>query len=281
MTSLLVWSWLAVSCIVVQGAENRSAVDGPGNTRTCTDADLAARESLTTLGIAARAGIASPTRAPWIDANGWRFLRRPDAKYVYTVPAGKAALAAAEAFAYGVDAALKIDPGDAQSLAAMLTFLAGVPPTDLPPVADFAVVDDGSPITGEVMNLLVRRNLLFQVVREPSTRLPITVAVGSAEYPRAEAADPSAFAQKIRRQLTDERRALRIYGSGVVSGRLTGDGTRTRLDLLNYGGRDIEGLRIRLRGAFRPGTARIAGVGSVALADQSVADGATEFSLPR
>src|SRR5262245_65526895 len=91
----------------------------------------------------------------------------------------------------------------------MLTFLAGVPPTDLPPVADFAVVDDGSPITGEVMNLLVRRNLLFQVVREPSTRLPITVAVGSAEYPRAEAADPSAFAQKIRRQLKIGRASWR------------------------------------------------------------------------
>src|SRR5262245_38991385 len=163
-----------------------------------------------------RAGIASPTRAPWIDANGWRFLRRPDAKYVYTVPAGKAALAAAEAFAYGVDAALKIDPADAQPLGAMLNFLADVPAADLPPVADLAVVDDGSPITGEVMNLLVRRNLLFQVVREPSTRLPITVAVGSAEYPRAEAADPSALAQKIRRQLTDERRSLRIYGSEVV-----------------------------------------------------------------
>src|SRR5262245_28037040 len=120
MLSLLLPLALAVPCVVVPpGAEPRSAIDAAGITRLCTDADLAGREPLATLGIAARAGVASPTRAPWIDANGWRFLRRPGAKYVYTVPAGKAALAAAEAFAYGVDAALKIDPADARSLAAM------------------------------------------------------------------------------------------------------------------------------------------------------------------
>jgi hypothetical protein len=272
---------LAVLCVYVTPGASHAAIDAAGITRICSDADLAGRESLATLGIAARAGVASPTRSPWIDANGWRFIRRPAAKYVYTVPAGKAALAAAEAFAYGVDAALKIDPADAGALAAMLTFLDAVPPVDLPPVADLAVVDDGSPITGEVMNLLARRNLLFQVVQTPSTQFPITIAVGSAAYPRTDAADPSAFAQKIRRQLTDERRALRIYGSEVVIGRLTGDATRIRLQLLNYGGRDIEGLRIRLRGAYRPGAARVSRAGSIPLADHVVADGATEFSLPR
>src|SRR5262245_57992886 len=119
MTSLLV---TLLACVAVaSGTENRAALDRAGIKTVCTDADLAGREPLTTLGIAARAGVASPTRAPWIDANGWRFLRRPTAKYVYTVPAGKAALAAAEAFAYGVDAALTIDPADAGSLAAMLT----------------------------------------------------------------------------------------------------------------------------------------------------------------
>jgi hypothetical protein len=272
----------AVLCVyIAPGAESRAAIEAAGITRICTDADLAGRESLTTLGIAARAGVASPTRSPWIDANGWRFIRRPGAKFVYTVPAGKAALAAAEAFAYGVDAALKIDPADARSLAAMLTFLDAVPPADLPSIADLAVVDDGSSITGEVMNLLARRNLLFQVVKEPTPRFAINIAIGSAEYPRADAVDPSAFAQKIRRQLTDERRALRVYGSEVVIGRLTGDATRIRLQLLNYGGRDIEGLRIRLRGAYRPDQARVAGAGTIPLADHIVADGATEFSLPR
>ena len=99
--------------------------------------------------------------------------------------------------------------------------------------------------------------------------------------PREEASDPSAFALKIRRQLTDEERSLRVYGSEVVIGRLTGDTQRVRLHLINYGGREIEGLRIRLRGAYRNGEAYIAGAGRVALNDQVVAEGATEFSLPR
>jgi hypothetical protein len=163
----------------------------------------------------------------------------------------------------------------------MLTFLEGLPAADLPSVADLAVVDDGSEATGEVMNLLARRNLLFEVVRAPSARFRINIALGTAGYSRAEAADPSAFALKIRRQLTDDQRTLRIYGSEVVIGRLTGDGKRNRLHLLNYGGRDIDGLRIRLRGAYRGVEAHVAGAGRLQLDDFVVADGATELTLPR
>jgi hypothetical protein len=130
------------------------------------------------------------------------------------------------------------------------------------------------------MNLLARRNLLFQVVQAPSG-FRINIAVGSAAYPRAEASDPSAFALKIRRQLTDEERSLRVYGSEVVIGRLTGDAQRVRLHLINYGGREIEGLRVRLRGAYRGGEAYVAGAGRLALQDHVVADGVTEFSIPR
>jgi hypothetical protein len=122
---------------------------------------------------------------------------------------------------------------------------------------------------------------LFQVVQAPSPRFRINIAVGTAAYPREDAADPSAFAQKIRRQLTDEQRVLRVYGSEVVIGRLTGDATRIRLHLLNYGGREIEGLRIRVRGAYRAGEARVAGAGRLPLEDHVVAEGATEFSVPR
>ena len=61
----------------------------------------------------------------------------------------------------------------------------------------------------------------------------------------ADAADPSGFALKIRRQLTDERRRLRIFGSEVVVARMTGDASRVRIQLLNYGNRDIAGLRVR------------------------------------
>jgi hypothetical protein len=249
--------------------------------RSITEAELAAREALPTPGVTARAGLASPTRSPWIVANGWRFMRTPAAKFVYTVPAGKGALAAAEAFAYGADAILKVDPADLGSVGTMMTFLEALPAVDLPPVADLAVVDDGSATTGEVMNLLARRNLLFQVVQTPSPRSRINIVIGSAAYPREQAGDPSAFAQKIRGQLTDEQRTLRVYGSEVVICRLTDDGQRMRLHLLNYGGRDIEGLRVRVRGTYRNGEAHVAGSGRLPLEDQVVTDGATEFSLPR
>jgi hypothetical protein len=283
-----------------QGIESRGALEAAAIKRLCvppdqvdtwrragltvspiTEAELAAREPLPTPGVTARAGLASPTRSPWIVANGWRFMRAPAAKYVYTVPAGKGALATAEAFAYGADTVLKVDPGDLGSVGTMITFLDGLPAADLPPVADLAIVDDGSPLTGEVMNLLARRNLLFQVVQAPLPRFRVNIVMGSAAYPREEAGDPSAFAQKIRGQLTDEQRTLRVYGSEVVICRLTGDGQRMRLQLLNYGGRDIEGLRIRVRGTYRSGDAYVAGAGRIPLQDQIVADGATEFSLPR
>ena len=273
---------LSVPCVYWgQGVESRAPLEAVGIKRFCTEADLVSREPLPTPGITARAGLASPTRSPWIVANGWRFTRNPGTKYAYDVPAGKATLAAAEAFAYGGDAILKIDPADMSNLGEMVTFLEGLPAADLPVVADLAVVDDGSAITGEVMSLLARRNLLFEVVKAPSARFRINIAVGSSGYPREEAADPSAFALKIRRQLTDAQRALRVFGSEVVICRLTGDAERVRLHLINYGGREIEGLRIRLRGVFRNGEARVAGVGRVPLQDHIVADEATEFSVPR
>jgi hypothetical protein len=246
-----------------------------------SEAELAAREALPSPGLAPRAGLASPTRSPWIVANGWRFTRHPGTKFVYDVPAGKAALAAAEAFAYGADVVLRIDPADVGTLGAMLTFLEALPAVDLPTVSDLAIVDDGSAMTGEAMNLLARRNLLFQVVQAPSARFPLNIRIGTPEYPREEAADPNAFALKIRRQLTDEKRALRVYGSEVVIGRLTADAGRARLHLINYGGREIEGLRIRLRGSYGDAEVHVAGAGRLAPQDQVVAEGATEFSVPR
>jgi hypothetical protein len=300
MTALLL---LAVSLPCVywrQGIETRAMLEAAAIKRLCVaperaeawraagftvtalgESELASREVLPSPGTAPRAGLASPTRSPWVVANGWRFTRHPGTKYVYDVPAGKAALAAAEAFAYGADAVLRIDPADLKTLGEMLSFLEALPAVDLPTVSELAIVDDGSAITGEVMNLLARRNLLFQVVQSPSAQFPLTIRIGTPEYPREEAADPNGFALKVRRQITDAQRTLRVYGSEVVICRVTGDAGRARLHLVNYGGREIEGLRIRLRGTYGDGEALVSGAGRLPLQDQVVADGATEFTVPR
>jgi hypothetical protein len=292
---------VALPCVYWrQGIETRARLEAAAIKRLCvpperadswrtagftvtplSEAELASREALPSPGTAPRAGLASPTRSPWIVASGWRFTRHPGTKYVYDVPAGKAALAAAEAVAYGADVVLKIDPADVGTLGEMLTFLEALTAVDLPTVSELAIVDDGSAITGEVMNLLARRNLLFEVVQAPSQRFPVTIRIGTPEYPREEAADPSGFVLKIRRQLTDELRALRVYGSEVVICRLTGEAGRARLHLINYGGREIEGLRIRLRGTYADGEALVSGAGRLPLQDHVVAGGATEFSVPR
>jgi hypothetical protein len=162
-----------------------------------------------------------------------------------------------------------------------MSFLSHLPPSDLPDLADLAVVDDGSATVGEVLNLLVRRNLLFRIVKGESAQFRVNVRLGTPEYPQDSAADPSALALKIRRRLGDAQRSLRIFGSEVVIGRLTGDGRRTRLHLLNYGGRDIEGVRVRLREAPPEGEAQVAGRGRVALEDRAVVDEGTEFTVPR
>ena len=246
-----------------------------------TTAAFAARERLHAPGFAAQTDVASPTRSPWVFTNGWRFIRRRPGSYSYDVPPGKAALAAAEAYAYDADAALKVDPADLEDLGRLSSFLADVPASDLPDVGDLAVVDDGSPLTGEVMNLLIRRNLLFVAARAPRPEYRINVRLGTKEFPKEAAADPSAFARRIRTLLGDDQRSLRLYGSEVVIARLTAAPGRVRLHLLNYGGRSVDGLRVRLRGSYPAGEARVSGLGRVPLEDHVVAEGATEFTLAR
>lgn len=244
-------------------------------------AERSARTLLPPPGIVPQSRRVSATASPWIATNAWRFLREPRGRWRYELPAGRAALGAAEAFAYGADALLEVDPADLGELGRMLAFLAALPPVELAPLADFGVVDDGTPLVAEVINLLLRRNLVFASLRAPDARYALNVQLGSPEYPLKDAADPSAFAQKIRLKLGDERRSLRLYGSEGVVARLTGDGGRRALHLVNYGGRDLEGLRVRVRGAFAEGSGHVSGTGRVALEERVVLDGFTEFSLPR
>jgi hypothetical protein len=163
----------------------------------------------------------------------------------------------------------------------MLGFIKNLTGENYPPVADIGVVDDKSPETGEVMNLLARRNLLFKVVAAPAPQFRVNIELGSKEYPKAESADPSVFAQKIRQRLGDENRSLRVYGSETVICRLTGDGARARLSLLNYSGREVDGLRLRLRGNYGRVEARAFGLGRVEPEDLVNDETAIEFSVPR
>jgi hypothetical protein len=178
---------------------------------------------------------------------------------------------------------LKIDPADLTEAGAMLAFIKNLPGDNYPPIADIGVIDDGSAETGEVMNLLTRRNLLFKIVAAPVSQLRVNIKLGSKEYPQADAADPSEFAQKIRRRLGDENRSLRVYGTETVICRLTGDGARARLSLLNYGAREVAGLRVRVRvrGGYRRVEAHAFGFGRVEPEDFVNDETAVEFSISR
>ena len=115
MTALL---WLAaLPCLYwTQGVESAPALKKAAVERLCvpagqeeawrkagftavplSDTDLALRETVAAPGLRPRADRASATRSPWVFTNGSRFLKDPAGKFVYDLPAGKAALAAARA----------------------------------------------------------------------------------------------------------------------------------------------------------------------------------------
>jgi hypothetical protein len=222
------------------------------------------------------------TSVPWIEANGWHFLQGVERAWYKDVPAGRAALAAAEAYSYGVDAVLDVKPDDIASFGAMLQFLKTLPSAEGQPLADIGFVNDGSPEAQEAMKLLERRNLLFRAVQQPDPQLDLNVQIGSAEFPREGAANPHQFAVQVRQKLTDDRRLLRIFGSDVVLGHVATVGDATRVHLLNYGPRGtVDRLRIRVEGSFSSAKLASFGTDDTAVLDLTVRDGATEFTVPR
>ncbi len=250
--------------------------------RGIAETDLAKLQRVAVPRLAGRGNVASATRRPWIDANGWVFTKYPTGKFIYDeLPVGKAGLAAAEAYAYGVDALLKIGRDDLTAAARTISELRRLPVESLPVVADFTVVDNNSPQIDEVLNLLTRRNLLYRIVPAPIASYPINIRLGSKDYPEADAADPSAFAQSIRLKIGDENRSLRVYGSEIIIARLTGDGSRGRVHLLNYSGRQAEGLRVRIRGNYRSGTLTAPGLEGQSLEDQLIEKGIFEATIPK
>lgn len=231
-------------------------------------------------GVEYKMDVAAATSLPWVDANGWRFVRDRSHAYYYNVPWRKATLAAAEAFANGINAAVHLDPRDLAAFGKMQTFLRTIETSPLPVMANIGIIDDGSDETGEVMNLMARRNLLFRVVPAPDADCDLNVQIGTKEFSTDDAADPFAFATLVRKKLTDEKRLVRLYGSEVVLARVNGDATRVRVHLINYGGGKVDGLRVRLRGEYAHGTLAAFGIQKNTLADYGIADGGTEFTIP-
>ena len=266
--------------IAVPRARLASWKSVPGIAAEAADPDGAVK--LLTPTVNYRVQEASATTAPWIVANGWKIIRNPDARYIYDSAGKPAALAAAESFAYSASALLRTNAEGLQPLGEMLKFLAAIPGDPLPPVADIGYIDDGSPASGEVMNLMVRNNLLFRLVRAPDRNLKINVKLGTREYPLEDAKNPGAIAHQVRFHLTDEKRSLRLYGSQVVVARLTGAAGHLRLHLLNYAGatRKVDGIRIRVLGQYPKHQLFLSDGAGVELLDYAVDSEATEFTLP-
>ena len=225
---------------------------------------------------------AQATISPWVDTNVWRFRRGVKKANYAKLPAGSAPLAAAESFAFRVDAILNPDPADVQELGQMLAFLKAQDQLAFPVMANIGVVDDGSQMMGEVLNMLTRRNLLFRVEAAPDPKLDLNLQPGSPDFPKELAANASDFAARVREKLGDDKRLVRVYGSTTTITQLTGDGKRARLILLSYSrNRRQEDVRIRMLGRYKPAKfAAYRTTPDAQLMDIENLDNATEFSIP-
>lgn len=226
------------------------------------------------------AGTASATSAPWINTNGWRLIREPEKKFVYETTRDSALLSAAEGFTFGGQTYLRVDSAERKAVDGLLAFLKPFDDASLKPAVNIAVIDNGSPLLPEALNLMMRKNLLYRVVKAPDTSADLNVEIGSAEFPATMARNPSAFADEVRKKLTDRKRLLRIYGSEVVLGRmLMGEG-KARVQLLNYTSRNVEGVRVRVRGEYAISRFAVYGQDGAAPADYTMQNGSTEFTVP-
>ena len=245
--------------------------------------DLANTIKLPAPGITFHLNEASASRVPWINSNGWRFMRQPNAQFSYDVKDNTATLAAAEAFCFHANAIVKTGSSGLGPLGDMQNFLRTLPPAPEQPIADIGFVDDGSDAAAEVMNLLVRDNLMFKIVRSPDPNLKLTVQLGSKEYPLNEAKNPDLMEHKIRANLTDARRLIRIYGTSVVVARVTGTPENCRIHLLNYGsaqGVRVGAFRVRILGRYAKAQLHSFGAPNDQPADYNPEQDATEFTIP-
>ena len=242
-------------------------------------------------GVNRQIAVASPTQRPWMDASGWRFLRAAAAAgYSTSCPPGRGPLAAAEAHLHGADAlcrsTLRDLPAVAQDAAPSCARSRRCPGPTWPRSRWWTT---GPSWSGEVMNLLSRRNLLWRPGAEgrgpatpparvagsrcasgapPSRRRPPRIP---ASWPRADPAAASATTGAL----------LRVYGSEAVLCRLQGDRAGTLAPVAaELRQRRREGVRVRIRGGYPRGTAVTDRTGSRAPIDQTSTGDTTELTVP-
>jgi hypothetical protein len=285
----LIAAALSMAADTPAGRSRLYVIDGAGNlveqglaSPAPRDSETAAFQQVPAPGVRFLPNSAQATNSPWIDSNAWRFQRGIRKANYTKLGSGAALLAAAEAFAFHVDAILNPDPADLPELAKLLGFLKAQDQPALPPLVNVGIVDDGTPVMGEVLNMLTRRNLLYRVVAKPDPKLDLNVRLGDADFPRQAANNPSDFAARVRAKLGDDKRLVRLYGSNTSIAYLTGDGKRARLFVLSYSrNRSQPGLRVRMLGRYSP--LKFAAYGAAAdakLTDVENPENATEFSLP-
>src|SRR5205823_7438369 len=116
-----------------------------------------------------------------------------------------------------------------KELGNVLGFLKRQTQAPWPALANIGVIDDGTAEMGEVLNMLTRRNRLCRVVTRPDHQLDLTLQLGTPDFPKSAAANPSDLAARVRDKLGDDKRLVRVYGTNSTIARLTGDGRRVRL----------------------------------------------------
>lgn len=245
-----------------------------------TQVDASKFVKLESPGVDYQMGRGGATAAPWITLNLWQQLKNRNETYVYDVTGPATAIAVAEAYVSGTKCYLRVKKDDLENFAAATRFVREIDGPALPPRANFGLVDTGSADLEEVMNLLIRRNLLFEPVKSAADWKGMTVRIGTPEYSTEMASDPYKFAAVIRSRIGDDRRLVRIYGGDTTVVRLFGTERHARLHLIQYGRNPIVGMRVRVLGRYPRVVAAVAGKRVAALEDVTADDTATEFTLP-
>ncbi len=231
-------------------------------------------------GVDYQIGRGGATAAPWIISNVWQMMREHGKSFVYEVSGSAISLAIAEVQAAGATAYLKIKPADLELFARSASFAMDHDSGGMTPLANFGLVDDGSPPMAEIMNLLARRNLLFRVVKNAGEFKGPVVRLGSSEYPAKLADDPYVFAAAVRSRIGDDQRLVRLYGSETTLAKLYGDARHARLYLIQYGRGAVSGIRVRVRGHYPRVMIASQGTRLDPAEDIVVDDAATEFTIP-